>query len=171
MFALHAHGVGEVVARELELHRVLGGRGVPMPFVDDFACALDALPLAVCEVSRPVDVTHFVGQDVDDLEIGVRVAVSAGHASLVHGNVDGVGDDVAEGDPLGLVRRLRDFELADVGDVVFGVRHGEKLVRHGEEGLRRRIDAGPARHERELAGHAAPLPRGVEVGAHEPELV
>ena len=53
------------------------------------------------------------------------------------GNLDGVGNYVADRDPFGLVGDLADVELAVFDDVVVGVRCGEKLVRHCEKRLRR----------------------------------
>ena len=143
--ALHAHGMLQVALREHELHgvSVLAFALVALACVDYLTRVLDQLSLAVGEIAAPVDVAHLAGKRVDNLEVGIGVAVSAGHATLMDGNLDGVGNRVADRDPFGLVGDLAHVELAVFDDVVVGVRCGEKLVRHCEKRLRRRVRSFP----------------------------
>ena len=96
--ALHAHGMLQVALREHELDGVsiLAFALVALACVDYLTRVLDQLSLAVGKIAAPVDVAHLAGEVVDDLKVGVGVAVSAGHATLVHGNLDGVGNHVAD---------------------------------------------------------------------------
>ena len=137
--APHTHGMLQVALRELELHGVAALAFVSLACVDHFARVLNQLSLAVGEIAAPVDVAHLAGKCVDNLEVGIGVAVSAGHATLMDGNLDGVGNYVANRDPFGLVGDLAHVELPVFDDVVVGVRCGEKLVRHCEKRLRRRV--------------------------------
>ena len=171
--ALHAHGMLQVALREHELDgvSVLAFALVALACVDYLTRVLDQLSLIVGEIAAPVDVAHLEGEHIDNLEVGVGVAVSAGHATLMYGNLDGVGNRVADRDPFGLVGSFVHIELAVFDDVVVGVRRGEKLVRHGEKRLRRRVRTLPRRHERELDGRSLLRFGGVEIRSHQAELV
>ena len=135
----------QIALREHELHGVssLALVLVALACVDYLTRVLDQLSLAVGEIAAPVDVAHLAGKRVDNLEVGIGVAVSAGHTTLMDGNLDGVGNYVADRDPFGLVGDLAHVELAVFDDVVVGVRCGEKLVCHCEKRLRRRVRSFP----------------------------
>ena len=171
--ALHAHGMLQVALREHELDGVssLALVLVALACVDYLTRVLDQLSLAVGEIAAPVDVAHLAGKRVDNLEVGIGVAVSAGHATLMDGNLDGVGNHIADRDPFGLVGDLAHVELAVFDDVVVGVRCGEKLVRHGEKRLRRRVGPSPRRYEGKLDGGSLLRSGGVEIGSHQAKLV
>ena len=94
--ALHAHGMLQIALRECEFNGVSVPALVSSACVDYLARVLDQLSLAVGKIAAPVDVAHLAGKHVDNLEVGVGVAVSAGRATLVHGNLDGVGNHVAD---------------------------------------------------------------------------
>ena len=96
--APHAHGMLQVILREHELNGVaaLAIVLVALTCIDHLTCVLDQLSLIVGKIAAPVDVAHLAGKHVDNLEVGVGVAVSAGRATLVHGNLDGVGNHVAD---------------------------------------------------------------------------
>ena len=168
---LHAHGMLQVALREHELHGVVALALVALACVDYFTRVLNQLSLAVGEIAAPVDVAHLAGKRVDNLEVGIGVAVSAGRTTLMDGNLDGVGNHVADRDPLGLVGDLAHVELAVFDDVVVGVRCGEKLVRHGEKRLRRRVGPSPRRYEGKLDGRSLLRSGGVEIGSYQAELV
>ena len=163
----------QIALREHELDgvSVLAFALVALACVDYLTRVLDQLSLIVGEIAAPVDVAHLEGEHIDNLEVGVGVAVSAGHATLMHGNLDGVGNRVADRDPFGLVGSFAHIELAVFDDVVVGVRRGEKLIRHGEKRLRCRVRTLPRRHERELDGRSLLRFGGVEIRSHQAELV